>query len=281
MRDEEHSSDPRRRFMHTVLRLIELVDISVYSWLSRLHGDWFLDRLAYHLESNLLFKGGLFVSMYWYFWFREERDQQERRNTIPPIFVGTLVGLFITRMVATLAPFRVRPMYDLNLQHHPLSIPILSDFVNWSSFPSDHAAFLGALGFGLIRFSRPLTIPIVLYLAVGICLPRMYLGIHYASDILVGAGIGVAALWAVLKIEGIRSIVARPLLAFMEAKPQVFYAAAFLVSFEMAAMFWDIREPVRAVLHAASTVPHHIALGVGLVLFGSLVAIGIAVRHRF
>jgi membrane-associated phospholipid phosphatase len=264
--------------MHTLLRLIQGMDIRVYSWLSCLHGSWFFDRLISHLESNILFKSGLFISLYWYFWFREERDQQERRNTILTILVGTLAGLFITRMVATFAPFRVRPLYDLNLQHQPLSIPIPSGFVDLSSFPSDHAAFLGALGFGLIRLSRRLTIPIVLYLAVWICLPRMYLGIHYASDVVVGAGIGLALVWAALKIEGIRSSVARPLLAFMEAKPQVFYTAAFLISFEMATMFSDIRELVRAVLHAAST--HHIALGVGLVLFGSRVVIGIAVRHR-
>ncbi len=267
--------------MHTLLRLIHGVDISVFSWLSRLHGSWFLDRITSHLEANLLFKSGLFISLYWYFWFREEPDQQERRNTILTILVGTLAGLVITRMVATLAPFRVRPMYDLNLQQHPLSIPVPASVIAWSSFPSDTVAFLGALGFGLIRLSRRLTIPIVLYLAVWICLPRMYLGIHYASDIIVGAGIGVVTVWAALKIEGIRSIVARPLLAFMEAKPQVFYPAAFLISFEMASLFWDIREPVRAVLHAASTGPHHLAFGVGLVLFGSLVAIGIAVRHRF
>lgn len=223
--------------MHTLLRLIQVVDLSVYSWLSRLHGDWFLDRFASHVETNLLFKGGLFVSMYWYFWFREDRDRQERRSTILTIFVGTLAGLFITRMVAALLPFRVRPMYDLSLQYHPLSFQTLSPLLDWSSFPSDHAAFLSALGFGLVRLSRRLTIPIVLYLALWVCLPRMYLGIHYASDIVAGAGIGVAVLWAALKSERIRSIVTRPLLAFMEANPQVFYAAAFLVSFEMAAMF--------------------------------------------
>lgn len=267
--------------MHTLLRLIQGVDVSVFAWLSRLHGSWFLDRLASHLESNLLFKSGLFISMYWYFWFREEPDRQERRNTILMILVGTLAGLFIARILATLAPFRVRPMYDLNLAQHPLSIPLPTSVIEWSSFPSDTVTFLGALGFGLIRLSRRLTIPIVLYLAVWICLPRMYLGIHYASDILVGAGIGVVTVWAALKIEAIRWIVARPLLAFMEAKPQVFYPAAFLISFEMASLFWDIREPVRSVLHAASTGPHHLALGVGLMLFGSLVVIGMALRHRF
>jgi membrane-associated phospholipid phosphatase len=266
--------------MDTLFRLIQGVDINVYYWLSRFHGNWFLDRLASHLESNNLLKSGVFLAMYWYFWFREERGQRERRSRILTILVGTLVGLVVTRMVATFAPFRVRPMYDTNLLQHPFSIPMSPNFVDWSAFPSDHAAYLASLGFGLIRLYRRLAIPVTLYLAVLICLPRMYLGIHFASDVLAGAGIGVVAVWAALQIEALRTSIARPLLAFMEAKPQVFYAAAFLILFEMAVIFWDIREPVRAVLHVGSSLPHHTTLGVGLALFGCLCGIGFVVRHR-
>lgn len=266
--------------MQTLLRLIYGVDISVYSWLSTFHGNWFLDRMASHLEGNNLFKSGLMISLYWYFWFREGQDQRERRNTILTILIGTLAGLVVAREVASLAPFRVRPMYDPNLQQHSFSIPISSTFVNWSSFPSDHAAYLGALGFGLIRLCRRLTIPIVLFVSLWICLPRMYLGIHYASDILAGAMIGVAMVCGALKTEAIRSKVARPLLVFMDTKPQVFYAAAFLILFEMAVLFWDIRGPVLALLHRASTIPHSKVLAVGLILIASLVGMGILVRRR-
>jgi membrane-associated phospholipid phosphatase len=264
--------------MHTLFRLIQGVDVSVYAWLCSFHGSWFLDRVASQLESNVLFKSAVFVSLYWYFWFREGPDQQERRNSIVAVLVATLAGLIVARLVATIAPFRVRPIYDANVQQHPFSIPIYFNFVDWSAFPSDHAAYLGGLGYGLIRQSRRLTIPIVLYLAFWICLPRMYLGIHYASDIVAGTAIGIVAVWVALQIEGIRSRIARPLLEFMEAKPQVFYTAAFLIMFEMAALFSEIREPALAVLHAVSGGPRHIALGVKLVLFGCLVVIGIVLR---
>lgn len=265
--------------MGTLFRLIRGIDVSVYAWLNSLHGSWLLDRLASHLESNILFKSALFISLFWYFWFRKERDQQERRLTILTILVGTLVGLVITRMVATFAPFRVRPIYDPSLPHQPFSIPVYFNFVEWSSFPSDHAAYLSALGFGLIRLSRRLRIPIVLYLAMWICLPRMYLGIHFVSDVVAGAAIGVAAVWAALRIEGIQARVARPLLGYMDAKPHVFYAAAFLIMFEMATVFWDIRESVRAGLHAVSTALPHIGHKLELLVACSLVVIGMVVRN--
>jgi membrane-associated phospholipid phosphatase len=105
------------------------------------------------------------------------------------------------------------PMYDPALQHRPFSIQPLSDLESWSAFPSDHAAYLCALAFGLAYLSRSLTVSIFLYAAGWICLPRLYLGVHYASDIVVGTGIGVATVWAVLRVDWFRSFLASRVLA--------------------------------------------------------------------
>src|SRR5215468_534485 len=237
--------------MHFILNVIRNADIQLYYLLCRGHGNWWLDRIASEQESNNLFKSGLLIAIYWYFWFRKDAGQEERRGSILTIVAATLIGLGVNRVLATALPFRVRPLYDANLQHYPLSIPI-TDLMDWSSFPSDHAAYLVALGFGLVCLSRRLTIPVTLYAVGWICLPRMYLGIHYASDIVVGAGIGVASVWAALRVGWIQSHVASPLVAFAHEKPQLFYPAAYLVVFEMSSMFWDVRQPTRALLHAAS-----------------------------
>src|SRR5690242_6315385 len=125
--------------MHSVLHLIQNIDLNVYYWLSRFHGSWFLDSLATHQEVNTFFKSTILIATYWYFWFREDRDQQQRRATILSIFVGTLVGLIVTRLIAGLAPFRIRPFYDSSLHHQALAVPLPTDFMSWSSFPSDHA----------------------------------------------------------------------------------------------------------------------------------------------
>ncbi len=273
--------------MQTLLSLIQAMDARVYYWLSQFHGSWFLDRVVSHIEANTLLKTGLFVAGYCYFWFGKGSDQQERRYAIVRIFVGALVGLAITRVVATIAPFRVRPMYAANLPQHALSLPPISNFVDWSSWPCDHAAYLGALAFGLVRLSRRLTIPVMTYFAVWICVPRMYLGIHYASDIVVGTAIGFASVWAALHIEEVQAFAARPLMAFMEAKPQLFYPTAFVVLFEMATLFADIQQPVHALLGtvSSSTGHHHTRLAMGLVLFaafgmGGIVLRRISMQHR-
>lgn len=175
-------------------------------------------------------------------------------------------------------------MYDPALQHRPFSIQPVSGLENWSAFPSDHAAYLCALAFGLAYLSRSLTVPIILYAAGWICLPRLYLGVHYASDIVVGTGIGVATVWAALRVDWLRSFVASRVLALMDAKPEWFYLLAFLVMFEMGDLFWDVRGPVHLLMHSVSSVePYHQIVRYGLLLLaaiGAALAVPVARKHR-
>src|SRR5437016_1209996 len=117
--------------------------------------------------------------------------------------------------------------------------------------------------------------PIILYVGLWICLPRLYLGIHYASDIIVGAAVAVTAVWAALRIDWLRTDLASRVLASMEANPQVFYPAAFLVSYEMASVFSEIRSPMHVVLSAARQGYLHEA-GKVLVALATLSVVAIA-----
>jgi hypothetical protein len=53
-----------------------------------------------------------------------------------------------------------------------------------------------------------------------------------------------------LKSRWLQQDVASPVLLFMEAKPHVFYAAAFLVLFEMGVVFNDVRFTAQQLIHA-------------------------------
>jgi membrane-associated phospholipid phosphatase len=266
--------------VHTLFHLIQGVDLQIYYLLSRLHGNWFFDRVVSEVESNVLSKSGPLIALYWYFWFIDDPKKRERRTTILAILGGTLAGLVVARMVAIVAPFRIRPMYDLSLVAHILSTPKSSSLMDWSSFPSDHAAYLGALAFGVSRLSRRLTLPVALFWTIWIALPRMYLGIHYASDLVAGAVFGIVPVWLSIRAVGDRFYVARPLLMFAEAKPHIFYPAAFLVMFEMASLFSDIRQPASAMLHATSGWAHRGTFSVGLALSAALCMSAIATRGR-
>ena len=123
----------------------------------------------------------------------------------------------------------------------------------------DSATFWFALAFGLLRLYRPLGVVYMVYSTLWMCLSRLYLGMHYPSDLLAGAALGTSVVWATEKAFSASSqswfgLCAQQFLYWLhrveQTRPNVFYAAAFLASFELAVMFDDIRNGVRAVLHA-------------------------------
>jgi hypothetical protein len=89
----------------------------------------------------------------------------------------------------------------------------------------------------------------MLYTAVWICFPRMFLGVHYASDVVVGGVIGIAFVWVSLKVEWLQSRLGARVLSIADSKPEIFYPAAFLASFEMGILFDDVRGAASAVTH--------------------------------
>lgn len=260
--------------MNILLQLVRNLDLSVYNFLNGFAGNWLADHLANFEENNNLAKGGLFFGMYVYLWFRIGPDKEERRKAILAILTGTLLALVVTRTIADFTPFRVRPMFDLNLAHRAYSLETHPNLVDWSSFPSDTAAYFFALAFGLACLFRRYSVPILLYAAGWICLPRLYLGEHYLSDIVVGAAVGIAVVKASLKSRWLEQNVASRILLFMEAKPHFFHAAAFLVFFEMAVVFSDVRFAAKQLIHALRGGHSHellVAFGVlGVVLIAML-----------
>jgi len=233
--------------MNEVLQAIREIDLTIYHFLSQFAGNYFLDRLASQAANNLL-TGGVFLAAYWYLWFRPSLDRDKCRRAIIAVIVGSLLAIVVVRAVAIVVPFRIRPIYDPTVAHPSYSIPPVLDLENWSAFPSDTAAYFVALAFGLAYLIRPLAIPVLLYAVGWICLPRVYFGLHYASDISVGIAIGISMVWLSLRSKLLRSKVAPRVLLAIEASPQWFYAVAFLVSFEMATVFEGLRHVGHAVL---------------------------------
>ena len=79
---------------------------------------------------------------------------------------------------------RPRP-FEAHPQIHPLYV------VHSSSFPAGHAAtaFAGAT---LLSYVAPRAAPALFALALAIGFSRVYVGVHYPSDILAGAAIGTS-----------------------------------------------------------------------------------------
>jgi undecaprenyl-diphosphatase len=221
-------------------------------------GNWWLDRIAAFEERNYLFKGGLLVAAFCWFWFAaDERRRAANRRTIVAVLIGTVLALSINRGMASLLPFRVRPMYLADIGYHAPSLNFPFNLEHWSSFPSDSATFWLALSFGLFRLSKPLGVVCMVYSTLWMCLVRLYLGIHYPSDLVAGGLLGVLVVWGVDALLAARDgaigmVIMRRVTAMERRYPNWFYAAGFLVAFELTMVF----DNVRSLLHV-------VRLGVG------------------
>jgi undecaprenyl-diphosphatase len=69
-----------------------------------------------------------------------------------------------------------------------------------SSFPSGHATGAFAIAYVVGARYKSLRLPLLL-VASTVALSRVYLGRHYPSDVLAGAGIGLCAGWLVMRNE--------------------------------------------------------------------------------
>ncbi|HEY2614219.1 MAG TPA: phosphatase PAP2 family protein, partial [Chthoniobacterales bacterium] len=119
-------------------------------------------------------------------------------------------------------------------------LPSQTNWTSWSSFPSDHAALFFALAWGVWRASKRVGPVLLLYVIIMICLPRLYVGIHYATDVIAGAviGIGFSMLFSIPILD---RFVLRPLLKCEQRWPGAFYFLLFTLTFEIASLFWDVR----------------------------------------
>src|SRR5271157_11598 len=161
--------------LNALIDALRSVDLSIYHFLSVFAGNRILDRLAGQEESNYLFKGEIGFVLYWYLWFKGGPDQERRRRAVIAIMIAAILSIIVARTIAFISPFRLRPNYDPTLVHPSYSIPLVPDIENWSSFPSDTAAYFFALAFGLAYLLRRFAIPILLYTAAcGFCLGVTY-----------------------------------------------------------------------------------------------------------
>ncbi|MDE2362094.1 MAG: phosphatase PAP2 family protein [Hyphomicrobiales bacterium] len=228
-----------------MLAYLKQVDLDILHALNSLSGVWAIDHTINFVTSSTLAKGMILLAAYWYFWFDPDcaRRPRTRAFLVDGVSAGVL-AVFIARLIANLFPMRMRPIFDAASGFHINVDALPGSFENWSSMPSDHAAFVMALAFALMRVSRPASYAFIAYSAIFVCLPRVYLGIHYPSDVIVGALIGAFAAWLAPSVGLTR--VSEKLVSVAKRNFAMFYAAAFLVTAEFAQMFDNIRMAGRA-----------------------------------
>jgi undecaprenyl-diphosphatase len=193
--------------------------------------------------TNLL-KGGVIIAMAVWCWTLN--DGKIDVKALKVIF-GALIAIIVGRVIQNNFFEHPRPIHNPDL--HLTISGFLHDsnlLEGWSSFPSDHAVMVFAISTGIWSFDRRWGALAFIWSIVIVSFPRVYLGLHYFSDVLCGAVLGWLIMSLILFINMPPSI-SQAFEALQRRHAKFTYATMFLVTLEIATMFEGSRNLLRGV----------------------------------
>jgi undecaprenyl-diphosphatase len=117
--------------------------------------------------------------------------------------------------------------------HAPLFT--VGNYEDWSSFPSDTATYFFVITTGFWLLSRWWG-SLWACFSIIVILARVYLGIHYPSDVLAGALLGIS-ITVTLSNEFVHARIASAIVAAERRAPAIFYGLLLPILFEAATIF--------------------------------------------
>ena len=223
------------------------LDVSIIQWLNQYSQMYpILDRLIAVTIRFDLFRAEVIVALLWWAWMGTRTRLVTDDLFLVRTILGITVAIAVARGLQNFLLYRPRPLHDQALDFRvPLGGPE-DTLEDWSSFPSDHAVLIAALVVAVLLLNRSLGILAAIWAACVVLLPRVYLGLHYPSDIVGGAIVGMVIMLAAQWLPLPRRL--GPILMDLEDQHRgLAYAAFFVFSFFCATMFDDVRQLLRLV----------------------------------
>jgi undecaprenyl-diphosphatase len=251
-----------------MLHLIDSWDRSIVLFLNQFAAkSAVFDEVMYDLADATILQGGLFMAYFWWVWFRQDGGDAavaDRRQKVVLSIAGAIVAVIVSRTLQVTLPFHLRPLHTPSL-HFVLPLGVNPQTLNmWNSLPSDHAVIYFALATAVWFQSRPLGYAAMAWSLIVGLIPRIYLGYHYPSDIVAGVICGTALMALIWRVTP-RNRLLGPVVAAEQSHRLAFYAVAFLLTYELAILFYDLRHLVRdgydiaRALTGVHVLPHVIA----------------------
>ncbi|HLZ67876.1 MAG TPA: phosphatase PAP2 family protein [Aliidongia sp.] len=223
---------------------LDIVDLPILRFLTSFVGKSPLfDHLVHAVSRYDTFKGVVMMSLLWLAWFSrratdQEGDREDRRAALTLVLAGSVATVILSRVLQLVLHVHRRPI----LENLGLNFPAFMEpeSVNaWNSFPSDHSMLFFSLSTGLWMVDRRIGLFGFCWSAIVIDLPRLYLGIHYPSDVIVGAILGVLCMRGFMRLP-LHDATDR-VLAWGRTHQSAFYWIAFMVTEQVAHLFDDLR----------------------------------------
>ncbi|WP_448191586.1 phosphatase PAP2 family protein [Azospirillum sp. sgz301742] len=198
------------------------------------------DKAIYVVAQSHSLKGGVLLACLWWCWSRRTGTLIGADLYAVRTIGGALLAIIVGRLMQNELPLRLRPVHDPSVGFNVTTDVKIAALDGWSSFPSDHAVLFFALSTAVWWSSRRVGAAAYVWTLVVICLPRVYLGLHFPTDILAGAVVGVAVMAVVLRMP-LPAALPIWLTRLQSAQPGLLYSAAFVVTLQMATLFEDSR----------------------------------------
>jgi undecaprenyl-diphosphatase len=199
-----------------------------------------LDKFVNDIVYLPLLNGGVFLAAFWWLWFEagESGAYAQRRNVVAAL-LGTIVVGGVSHLLKVLLQLHYLPLHyqDIGIR---LPFVVEPTPINDFSFPSTHAAVFFSLCVPLWMRSRWLGAAAGVWTLLVICLPLLYLGFHWASDVVAGAVFGVVLVLMLRRPIGATGLPDR-VVRFSATHPPAFYAIAWLFALQFASLFGDVR----------------------------------------
>lgn len=219
------------------------LDLRIIHWFAPLQARPLWVDAVNILSQNAIVNGFVFIVPLFLLWHSSESSRRSAaQRLIFVIALGTVIGALGSLL---LRQFFAWPPPSVNPISRHFYNPIFRDNPNRNSFPSDSVMLYATVALGVALRRLRLGLGLLAWLVIFVAPSRIFVGGHYATDIIAGMLLGFFSLWfshfLVQKTPALEKLaVARSLLV---------QVVLFLWVFEIGNEYRDFAAFVRGLMH--------------------------------